>query len=368
MTWRCAALVLIACTKPAQPADPAWPAFPKNDAERDALVKARTLREPGPVTDYSPDAVLARAKALGLHTLPSGERRVYAWIAAQNAKWLLFGTFHDSAAQVDAFRRLTGPGGVPGITHVALEQLHADGRWADFTGDQRGHDAVLAAFVDGGSADAFEALAAAHRATNYTAWKYGYERSVLELAGPRTLPCDAPHTRDEHLRELHCLFAIRDRAPATARIAMLWGMAHVTREGFPRFLPPAEKTLSLYAIGGRWTPDPAFDAKLLVDDLTLVPLGDGEAALLLPSGHVQRSRDDDAPPKPVVHADGDGTLRIGDREAKLPADLELQPGEYTYAFRSQAGLDVVGSIDVRGDTQLAFDAATRETRAVTAPR
>jgi len=352
-------LLLLACTKP-PPAPPPWPPFPKDDAARDALVKQRTLREPTPVTDFSPEAVLAAARQQGLHTLPSGERRVYAWIHQQNPKWLLFGTFHDSAAQVAAFRRLVGKGGVRGFTHVALEQLHADGRWASFDGGQRGDDAVL---------HDDDALARAHHAHDYTAWKYGYERDVLDLVDSRTLPCDAPHTRDERLRELHCLFAIRDKTGPEARIAMLWGMAHVTSEGFRRFLPPSEKTLSLYAVGGRWTPDPAFDAKLLVDDLTLVPLGEGEAALLLPNGHVQRARDEDfAGQKPVLHASGDGTLRIGSHEAKLPADLELPPGEYTYAFRSSGGLDVVGSIELYAEAELAFDAVTRETRAVTAPR
>lgn len=368
----CGHLVLLlacACTRPTAPAPPApWPLFPKDDAAREALVKERTLRPPEPARDFSPEAVLALAEQQGFHTLPSGERRVYAWIAAQQPKWLLFGTFHDSAAQVDAFRRLVGPGGVPGFTHVALEQLYADGRWQGFAGDQRGHDGLLAAWLDAGTPERFDALAAAHRQADYTAWKYGYESAVLELFGPRTLPCDAPHTRDERLRELHCLLAIRDRVGPESRIAMLWGMTHVTGEGFRRFLPPGERTLSLYAIGARWTSDRQLRARMLVDDLTLVPLGPNEAALLLPDGHVDRVRTEGGP-TPVVHASATvpGTLKLGPAEAKLPAELTLPKGEHTYWFHADTGLDVVGSIDVRGETELAFDAARRTTRAVTSP-
>jgi hypothetical protein len=84
---------------------------------------------------------------------------------------------------------------------------------------------------------------------------------------------------------------------------------------------------------------------------------------------VQRARDEDfAGKKPVLHASGDGTLRIGPHEAALPADLELPPGEYTYAFRSSGGLDVVGTIELYAEAELGFDAESRETRAVTAPR
>ena len=80
-----AALLLCACTKPSAPAPQPWPTFPTTDAARDALVKERTLRATGTPTDFSPEAIIAAAEALGFDKLPSGETRVYAWIAQQQA-------------------------------------------------------------------------------------------------------------------------------------------------------------------------------------------------------------------------------------------------------------------------------------------
>ena len=347
--------LLVCCNRPA-PAPQPWPVFPQNEAARDALIKERTLRPPTPPTDFSPETIFATAQKQGWSTLPSGEPQVYAWISAQRPRWLLFGTFHDSAGQIDAFRRLVGPGGVEGFTHVALEQLRADGRWQGLDGGQRGDNAVLADRA---------ALATAHREHDYTAWKYGYERNVLDLVDARTVPCDAPHTRDERLRELHCLFAVRDATDGGSRIAMLWGVAHVTSEGFRRFLPPAERALSVYAVGARWSPE-AWTKALVVDDLVLVPLNEGEAALVLPNGHVDRAKDEDLKGPPSVHAEGPGTLRLGGIETRLPADVPLPDGDYTYEFVADTGLRFVGPVSVHGPVELSFDPATRETRIVTA--
>ena len=57
--------------------------------------------------------MFAEAERVGWHTLPAGDAQIRAWLEQHLAgtSWFLFGTFHDSAGQVEAFRRLVGPGG-----------------------------------------------------------------------------------------------------------------------------------------------------------------------------------------------------------------------------------------------------------------
>jgi hypothetical protein len=371
--------VAAACARPT-PAPQSWPRFPRTVADRDALVEKLTVRTTPPPTDVSPQRVFDEAERLGWATLPSGDRRIAEWIAAREPKWVLYGTFHDSAGQVDAFRHLVGPGGVKGFTHVALEQLQADGRWQVPPADQRGDSAVLSAWLDAGTFETFEALAASHTGHDYTAWKYGYERGLLDVVvaaraqGVTPLPCDAPaalHLTDDRLRELHCLFSVRDAIGPSARVAMLWGQAHIGSQGFRRFLPDKERVLSLYAIGARWSkdsPDGELSQRLVLNDAVLVPLGDDEAALLLPDGRPDRVRTDAyTRPRLKVSAMGPGRLKLGPLVADVSTAaqwLELGAGEYTYVFEATDGLRIVGALDLKGESELTFDPGARETRLV----
>lgn len=401
-----AASPLSACTDRRAPApdasaEPTWPAFPTSPEARDALLADRTRRRPTAAAEVTPEHVFARAERAGWSTLPSGDAQLRAWIEQRLARpddphgtsWLLFGTFHDAAGQVDAFRGLVGPGGVP-FTHIVLEQLRADGRWTGVDASQAGDSALLARYLETGDRAAYESLARAHEAHDYTAWKYGYARGVLDVVttaralGIPALPCDLPDalmTRagtDEEayrLRELHCLLAVRGAVTRPgARIAMLWGQAHVRADGFRRFLPAGDRVLSLYAIGTRHSPDAPDERlrdRLVLHDPVLVPLGEDEAALLLPDpqlgGRLDRVRTHGEATAPAIRVTTTtpGTLRVGARSVEVrseeEAQLRVEPGAHTFCFES-GPFRMVGSVEVPtpGEVELSFDPPSRSTRRV----
>ncbi|MBI5527293.1 MAG: hypothetical protein HY897_13240 [Deltaproteobacteria bacterium] len=358
--------------------------------------------------EVTPRLVFAEAGRLGWSSLPAGESRIHSWLSARLAAadgkgtaWLLFGTFHDSAGQVDAFRRLVGPGGAGPFTHVVLEQLRADGRWKGIDEDQSGDSRLLADFMRTGDRVTYAALASAHEPHDYTAWKYGYSSSILDIvttARATDIPafgCDVPDAlmrrlghddESNRLRELHCLFSLRDAVPGTAgtKVAMLWGQTHVSSAGFRRFLPPADVVVSVYAFGARASaeaPDSLLREKLVLNDPVLVPLGDREAAILLPDrflgGEIDRARtstvrprDGEVPSASVrASAASPGTLALGSASFSLGAEeirKDMAPGAHTYCFATPDGLRIVGNAVVppHGWTELTFDPAARRTRVV----
>lgn len=218
---------------------------------------------------------------------------------------LLWGTHHDSAGQVETFRRLTGPTAKTHFTHVALEQLRADGRWAGIAPEvQRGDDDALHHWARTGSPDALREIANAQERDDYAAWKFGYVPSVLDVvadarsANHEVRGCDMPlplqrrlgPARDTHgnaLRELHCALALADvldesLIPSSGslprmdggsdphRLAILWGGQHVGAGGFRRFLPKSSDVLSVTVFGGRPPSAPDLVVPLLSDRFDLV--------------------------------------------------------------------------------------------------
>ncbi len=400
------ATALAACHRPAPPPPPPapWPVFPRTPAERARLIAQETKRPVGDAgVPLTPEQIVDAAARAGWTTLPSGETRVRDFVAqrlsgAQRA-WLLFGTFHDSADQVEAFTRLVEPGGPAPFDALVLEQLRADGRWQNDDGGQAGETRALERYLATGAGDDFEALARAHDAHDYTAWKYGYEHAVLRLVtlargmGISARACDLPAPLMEQLgdddqttrlRELHCRLAFDDGGPAPRRIAMLWGQAHTWPDGFRRFLPPEDAVLALEAVGGRHSadaPDSLLRARLVLNDEVVVPLGPHDAALLLPGrflgGDVERAREPlpestAAPSTVTVSADEPGELRVGPvaldaRESEQTA--ELAPGAYTYCFTTRSGLTVVGAVELPpgGSAVLRFEPRTRLTRVWVGP-
>lgn len=386
---------------PSPPVEEPWPAFPASAEARAALVAQQTRRRPVAAPEVTPERVFARAERAGWGTLPAGEAQILAWIEERlarradrgGASWLLFGTFHDSAGQVDAFRWLVGPAGVP-FTHVVLEQLRADGRWTGVDADQEGDSSLLARFWATGDRAAFERLARAHEAHDYTAWKYGYARGVLDVVTTAralqipALGCDlpaalmaraGPDEEASRVRELHCLLSLQQAVTRPdARIAMLWGQAHVRADGFRRFLPPGDRVLAVYAVGARYSadaPDERLRDRLVLHDPVLVPLDEGEAALLLPDpqlgGRVDRVRTHAAPAAPALRfsATTAGTLEVGARSVEVRPDeevhLSLAAGAHTTCFRSGA-LRMVGGVQVPagGEVELVVDPPTRAARIV----
>lgn len=172
-------VVALACGSPRDPAPrgspppvaTAWPELPRTREAADALIRTRTAR---PLTGGEDPGTSSEALLHALDERPgalvAGDPSVVAWIdgfldraaAAGRDSVVLYGTYHDSGGQIDAFRRLIGPLGLRGLTHVAVEQLRAK--------------------------------------------------------GPR-------------------------------KVALLWGQAHVRREGLRRFLPPDTAALSVHAFG-----------------------------------------------------------------------------------------------------------------------
>jgi hypothetical protein len=383
----------------ASPIAAVWPALPRTPAAADELIRARTLRAI-PAVDPEPaatspealiEAIVARPAAL-----VAGDRAVVASIqrfldraAAEGRDGVvLFGTYHDAGGQIEAFRRLIGPLGLRGLTHVAVEQLRAGGAWQGVSADlQRGDDEALGAWLAGGDRRALESLAERHASSDYAAWKFGYEPAVLDLlvtaraAGIPLTGCDIPTSTQDlltsvsdasrlRLRELHCLLAW-PAAKGPRRAALLWGQAHVRRDGLRRFLPTTTAALSVSAFGyrsGEWTAEATLGARLALTDPLLVPLeGDGtEMAILYPDGPlaatIDRVRAEASSGEPGLHVrveGAKGTLHLGDRAFPVGAELrriEAPAGDSAYLLEA-GNLRFAGAIHLPpgGGLDLIFD-------------
>jgi hypothetical protein len=373
-----------------------FPALPKTEAEAAALVAAETRRPPpATVTDVDADAIAAALDTRAAGPPVAGDAAVSRAIQAVLDRgigdaYVLFGTYHDAPGQIDAFRRLVGPGGLRGLTLAAAEQFRADGEWQGAPFDaQRGDGALLEAWTVHGDRAALQKLAEQHRDGDYAAWKLGYEATVLDLAvtaraaGLRFAGCDMPARLQElsgaqgalrnRLREIHCVRSLPPAFPR--RTALLWGMAHVRPDGLVRFLPPGAAVLAVHVFGqrqGAGAVETALGKIVAINDPVLVPLGPESAALLLPDetlgGHVDRvltSGDGPGPTSVTVRAEAPGTITLGDRTVAVgrePVTLALAAGQHTYAYRG-GGLRVVGALALREGhrVELGIDPAARLT-------
>ncbi len=377
----------------ARPAFPDLPTTPEAAAE---LVRRETARPVGPDHEVDAAAILA-AVAAHPGALVAGDGAVVRWIQAfldraSGDAFVLQGAWHDAPGQVDAFRRLVGPGGLRGLTVVAVELFRADGEWGGVPAEvQRGDGAAISAYVDHGERDAFAGLARTHRDADYAAWKLGYEPSVLDLlvnaraTGVRFLGCDMPAALQERsgappgearlrLRELHCLRSLPpEPGGRPRRAALLWGQAHLRPGGLRRFLPPATAALALHVFGRRLAPgavETALARELAVLDPVLVPLGPDEAALILPDdtlgGHVDRVLAAAEPGEVVVQgvtarSEVPGVLVVGERSVPVgrePAAIPLGEGEHAWTFTG-GGRRLVGAVRLEAGhrVELAFDPA-----------
>jgi hypothetical protein len=380
---------------------PAWPELPRSPEAADALIRARTTREPtGAAIDAATPELLLRAIVDHPATLVAGEAGVVACIqgfldravAEGHDSVVLFGSYHDAGGQIDAFRRLIGPLGLRGLDVVAVEQLRADGAWKGVPLDvQRGDDEAIHAWLARGDRDALRGLAQRHAASDYAAWKFGYEPAVLDLlvtaraAGLHLAGCDLAASAQElfasvpeasrlRLRELHCLLSLPP-ANGPRRAALFWGQAHARRDGFRRFLPLSTAALSVYAFGyraGEWTSESTIGARLALTDPLLIPLDrDGtEVALLYPDGPIaatiDRVRAEASTGEPGLHVrveGATGTLHIGDRAFPVGPDLrriEAPDGEHAYVLEVGNAL-FAGALHLPpgGGLDLIFDPAHR---------
>ena len=423
------ALATLTLRSPAGAQAPAlWPELPTDPAAATALVRAQTRRSvpsasasaaPSPSAELSPDELLTLLRrGLRSATLVAGwpgvlthiGRRIARGRAAGRGTWILWGTHHDSAAQVRAFRRLVGPLGLgPQVSAAAAEAFAARGRWRGVPdGDQAGDSAALAAYLTAGGQQAFTALLQGQRAGNHTAVKYGYVDALLDLAitarasGTRLLGCDAPAplqarldalSSDQRLRlrELHCTLALQDGLqgqPGPWLVATLWGQAHVEADGMQRFLPAGDTVVALRVLGGRASrscPEALLGGRLALTDPVLVPRARPGAVdlLLLPAGGlgatVERTHTPlegaaaeplpgqvtlssavpgalelvAIPAGPAAPA-GDPLTRVHQRLSGAPVVVSLPPGDYVYALDTGKAM-LVGAARLPRDGALELD-------------
>jgi hypothetical protein len=309
----------------------------------------------------------------------------------------LFGVRHDSGGQLDAIRRLLGPGGLRGLEVVAAEVFFANGRWNGIAPDrQAGDDGEIRNWLDRGDWTAFERLAVRHPDSDYAAWKYGTTANALDLlvdaraVGRDFRGCNMPKALQERtgltplgddrlrlrLRELHCLLALGPAAHPR-RAAVLWGADHVLPDGFPRFLPADAAVLAITLFGfrpGTDTVEEAVARNVQVVEPVLLPLDEtGTAmALLLPDallgGEVERVRVDGPSSEPSragtwVSSASPAVLHVGGQAvdvALAERRVDLPEGEYAYVLEA-GDRRVVGRLEVRRrlSLELSFDPDAR---------
>ncbi len=404
------AVVVIGCARPAPPPrGEGWGAFPANAAEV-SLARSRLSRR-APSVSRAPEldaaAIRSHPGLRGHGAIAVGWPQIAAWLdralggGGGKGSYLLFGVHHDSAGQMDAVRRLIGPGGVPGLTHVFLEQMRGGGRWDGAPpADQAGDDAALARWLDTGSARDFAALEAAQELHDYAAWKFGYVDGVLAVAAAaraRTITlrgCDAPRALldKSHLpedaklraRELHCGMVMRQalsRRTAPARVALAWGQAHLEPGALAAVLPEDARVVTVHVVGQRADADRAATA-LVAREPVLLPTGDAQAILLLPEpceagvvDRVRRPRTEEDDPLGAILAQTTepASLYVSTGTAVARTDLRpgravlvtLPAGAHAYVVRATS-LAMVGSVVTSADTSvsLRFDPGRRTTEVV----
>jgi hypothetical protein len=285
--------LLAACTQ--EKKAPAWGPFPTSEDDARRLIAERTRRavdgrEAGPID------VVARVEEGAMIV---GMTQVDAWLADRARApgfYMLWGTHHDSAGQVEAFRRLTGPLAKTPWAVVALEQLRAGGHWSGLPPQaQRGDDDAIA------RSDLAE-LRTTQEREDYAAWKFGYVDAILGIVADgraakhevrgcdmeRSLQAKVPEHVRSPLRELHCALSLPQKTPA----AILWGEEHVGADRFARYLPREANVLSIRVFGGREGPaEKALRERFDFVDPVLVPLGPAEALFVLADPNAARHFD-----------------------------------------------------------------------------
>lgn len=368
-----------------------WPSWPEGDDAARALVEERAHRELPDEPPLTADAIVAaldRAAARG--TLRAGWRSIGA--ALRDHRAVLVGVHHDAGEHVRVFGRLFGPSGTADDRLWAVELFDADGHWLGLpAAEQAGDDEALAGLRERGSNDAVRALRERLALGAYTAWKYDYLEDVLDLAlvargsGRALIGCDVPAGLSERLdrlgeplrlrvREIHCALAIEHatRERPSARVALLWGDAHLAPEGLARFLPDVPARVHL--VGGRASDagvEPALAERLALTDPVLVPLGARRFVLLLPDARSRargdRSRVPLEAPEPRSRVTASATarseLRVGAVRLELGDDdrnVEVPPGVHAFVLRSGPSR-IAGAlaIDPGGSAELFADPSAR---------
>ncbi len=377
-----AVLLAAGCTKN-RPAG--WPELPQDSGQAGKLVEENTRRPvSSEVVSFTAENVLDLLRErVGQGRVIGGMDGIVFWTwrrlsaagRSGRSSFILWGTYHDSAAQVRAFGDLVGPLGLAGLDAVAVEQFNTDGRWTGVSARQQAGDSgLLADYQATGDRVALEKLLQGQIRENYTGWKYGLLPAMIDLlikaraAGRRLCGCDMSVSLQERiratgmadrLRELHCVMALQDELrdrPGPHRVAMLWGQGHLEPEGVQRFLPRDAEILYFHVYGGRFARhglEAGLAGRLAITDALMIPADQrGNLVVLLPDDLIgARKENKHVPPEQplaeeqhrrlVVTGSQKGTLRVGKQTLEVsetPRALTLQRGAQVFLFTHAGGL------------------------------
>jgi len=278
--WGLLFVALAGCPKPTNndeppipwkpPVDPAWGDVPKTDADARALA----TKEATPNKLRHADAMTLVSLKADASRLVAGEAGIAwtydVWMNADSSPaYLVFGTTHDSRAQIETAAaivfRMKAPWG------FALEQFRATGKWRGGN-PTSADDADLAAL---GNAKipvddpALWRINDRQARFDHAAWKFGYLSlftSIVQQARGAGVPlfgCDMPPELrasltpggegERALREIHCARALRSDAPTVAP-------AHATTDAGLTDDDPMPHAESLHYRGTRTGSGVATDA------------------------------------------------------------------------------------------------------------
>jgi hypothetical protein len=384
-----------------------WGSFPSTTEEALALHQRLTLRVVTDQTVPTAEQLLASLERTAVTDIVSGRRAIFQYLEHRldrdpsHPAIVLFGTYHDSGEQIAAFNQWISPSGLSGLTHVVAEQFEATGRWESSPEKAPSNESTLIAeYLSSGTQTAFDALALSHSSHDYAAWKYDYLDEVMAVAitararSVSLLGCDLPRTWHpenlshqllDPLRESHCALslqtALRHHRGSPARVAMLWGQAHVRSSGFPRYFPPDVTVLSVYVFGHRRSPasaEYALRETVILNDPLLWPMEGRENSFfyLLPDRWTQGStervrteKDQGDSSGLYVSSETAGQFEIATRTLSLQPEAQiatsLDSGNWTYRLHIH-GQRVLGSVQMTQGTRVSidFDPAHRSTRIV----
>jgi hypothetical protein len=413
--WGLLLIALAGCPKPTNdeppipwkpPAEPAWGDLPKTDDEARALA----TREATPNKLRRGDVNSLASLKADASRLVAGEAAIAwtydAWMNADTApSYLIFGTTHDSRAQIETAAaivfRMKAPWG------FALEQFRATGKWRGGS-PTSADDADLALLANAKApidAPAMWRIDDRQSRFDHAAWKFGYLplfTSIVHEARGAGMPlfgCDMPPDLrtsltpggegERALREIHCARALRSDAPTVApahattdagltdddpmppeRFAVLVGANHAEPDGLPRYLGKKARTMVVRVLGGR--PKDAMGeetdlaAHVAVTDPVLVRGKDGAPdMLLLPDdtwgGSIDRAKDrgETQPqagqnlPRPNVLVTSDEPARFALGESSVdvgqkPEWISARAGHQAYIVVTPSRV-MLGAVDVPSD-------------------
>jgi|GEM_PF-2058032 len=389
-----------------------WSRFPTSSKTLKQLLEAQENpqkpRYQAPsLRPYSLQRLLTRRPLSELHV---GQQAITNWLLskkrlyASSTHYILWGVYHDAGSQITAFQRMARAIQHRAEVLIATELFPADGFWRGPPSSlQSGSDQALLSYFlakdHSQRAKGWRQLEQQAKTHNYTAWKYRYLKTIMDLlpeAKAHQIPfwgCDMPsqlQKRFKHfgplmvrLRELHCMQAIRQRyycSPNNQKIMMLWGMEHVKPSGIRRFISSESSVTSIYVIGDRpspYAPEARLAKRMVLNAPVLVPIDPTQAVLFLPGRHLKgevervQSTTSLDPSTLSIQSPEHGILHLENHTLRLKTFTKTFPLPTTYRdfspyrFKTQSAI-IIGEIqrNAHHAFSLEFDTLHRWTRVI----